>query len=63
MSDKEARLLAKIAKLAARRAYHVWKLGDIDRQINEETKKLAAERGIIFLRPDAIMQELKGLKA
>lgn len=60
MTDKEARLLAKIGKIAARRAYHVWKLGDIDRQISEETKKLAAERGVVFLRVENAVKEATG---
>lgn len=59
MTDKEARLLAKIAKLAARREYHVWRLGDVDRQINEATRLLADERGVCFLRPEVVLIEAK----
>lgn len=60
MTDKEARLLAKIGKLGARRGYHAWRLGDIDRQINEAVRLLAVERGVVFLRPDVVLKEVAG---
>lgn len=58
MTKKEERLLSKLAKLYARRKYHTWRLDDVNRQIRMETNALAQERGCIFLRPQAVEEEV-----
>lgn len=57
---KEERLLAKLAKLYARRAYHAWRLGDVDAQIKVAIRELAKERGVVFLRSEQVQKEVAG---
>ena len=56
--EREHRLLAKLAKLHARRDYHAWRLGDIDSQIKRATNDLAGLRGVAFMRPETVKLEL-----
>lgn len=57
---KEERLLKKLRALHGRREYHAWRLGDVDRQITEATRALAAVRGVVFLRNESVLQEVSG---
>jgi hypothetical protein len=55
---KEQRLLAKLGKLKRRRDYHVWWLGDVDRQIGLAVRALADVRRVSFLRVDDVLREV-----
>lgn len=57
-SKNDERLFQKLVKLEGRRDYHAWRLRDVERQMSEARKKLAAERGVGFIRPESITAEI-----
>ena len=57
-TDKEQMILARLSSLFGRRDLAAANLAALDAKIDAETKKLARERGVIFMRPNVVRKEV-----
>lgn len=55
---KEEMILARLGMLFKRRDATAANLAVIDAKIAQDTKKLARERGVIFIRTDVVRKEI-----
>ena len=56
---KEEMLLARLSGLFERRDAAAVRLATLDARIDADTKSLARERGVIFMRADVVRKEVR----